>query len=91
MQLAVRFHGSNPSAAKRIALELPDGATAGELLSRLAALGLPLAEFANAPEPRLPRQLRLFAGGALLSRRDERLAAGASDVTVVLMTPIAGG
>jgi len=35
--------------------------------------------------------LGLFAGGALLSRRDERLAAGASDVTVVLMTPIAGG
>jgi hypothetical protein len=33
----------------------------------------------------------VFARGALVARRDQPLAAGTSDVTVVLMTPIAGG
>jgi hypothetical protein len=91
MQLAVSFHGSTPSGARRFSLELPDDATAGDLLGRLAELGLPLADLARDREPRFPRQLRVFAGGALVARRDEPLAAGASDVTVVLLTPIAGG
>ena len=91
MQLAVHFHGSSPPGAQRLAVELPDGATAGDLIGRLAELGLPLAELARAPEPRLPRQLRVFAGGTLIARRDEPLAAGSSDLTVVLLTPIAGG
>jgi len=91
MQLAVHFHGSSPPGATHLALELPDDATAGDLIGRLADLGLPLGELASAPEPRFPRQLRVFAGGSLVARRDHRLAAGASDVTVVLLTPIAGG
>jgi hypothetical protein len=91
MQLAVHFHGSTPPGTARLALELPDGATAGDLIGRLAELGLPLAEHASASELRFPRQLRVFAGGALVARRDQPLAAGSSDVTVVLLTPIAGG
>lgn len=91
MQLAVHFHGSSPPGARRLSLELAEGATAGDLIARLAELGLPLAEFASAREPRLPRQLRVFAGGALIARRDQPLAAASSDVTVVLLTPIAGG
>jgi molybdopterin converting factor small subunit len=91
MHVAVQFHGSAPPGARRLSIELPDGATAGDLIGRLAEAGLPLAEFASADEPRLPRQLRVFAGGSLLARRDEPLAAGASDVTVVLLTPISGG
>jgi hypothetical protein len=91
VQLAVHFHGSAPPGTARLALELPDGATAGDLIGRLAELGLPLADYASASELRFPRQLRVFAGGALVARRDERLAAGSSDVTVVLLTPIAGG
>jgi hypothetical protein len=74
-----------------LALELPDGATAGDLIGRLADLGLPLAGLEHAREPRFPRQLRVFAGGSLLARRDQPLAAASSDVTVVLLTPIAGG
>jgi hypothetical protein len=91
MQVAVQFHGSSPPGARRFSLELPDDATAGDLIGRLAEAGLPLAEIASAREARLPRQLRVFAGGALVAHRDQRLAAGASDVTVVLLTPIAGG
>ena len=91
MQVAVRFHGSTPGGAQRLAVELPSGATAGDLIARLAELGLPLAEVARAREPKLPRQLRVFAGGALVARRDQPLAASAPEVTVVLLTPIAGG
>jgi hypothetical protein len=91
MQLAVHFHGSLPRGATHLALELPDGATAGDLIGRLAELGFPLAELAHACEPRFPRQLRVFTGGSLVARRDQPLAAGSSDVTVVLLTPIAGG
>ncbi len=91
MQLAVHFHGSSPPGETRLAVELPEGATAGDLVGRLADLGLPLGELGRAPEARFPRQLRVFAGGVSISRRDHPLAAGSSDVTVVLLTPIAGG
>jgi molybdopterin converting factor small subunit len=91
MQVAVQLHGSVPRRAERLALELPEGATVGDLVAHLAELGLPLEEIASGNEVRLPRQLRIFAGGELLARRDQPLAAGASDVTVVLLTPIAGG
>jgi hypothetical protein len=91
MQLAVQFHDSTPNGVRRFSLELSEGATAGDLIGRLAELGLPLAEIASAREARLPPQLRVFAGGALVARRDQPLAAGSPNVTVVMLKPIAGG
>jgi hypothetical protein len=91
MNLAVQFHGGAPNGVKRFSLEMSDAATAGDLIGRLAELGLPLAEIASAREARLPPQLRVFAGGALVARRDQPLAAGSPNVTVVLLKPIAGG
>jgi hypothetical protein len=91
MQVAVQVHGCVPSGAARFGLELPDRATAGELLERLEQRGVPLRCAATSLEARMPRQLRMFVDGALIARRDQRLAAGASSVTVVLLTPISGG
>ena len=91
MQVAIQVHGCVPSGATRFGLELPDRATAGELLERLEQRGLSLSCAATSHDARMPRQLRMFVDGALVARRDQPLAAGASSVTVVLLTPISGG
>jgi hypothetical protein len=77
-----------------IALSLPDGATAGDLLERLAErVGAPLPGAAEG-SPNLPSGLRLFVGGELVVRRDRPLAGAGGhrrEVVVVVTTPIAGG
>jgi hypothetical protein len=97
VEVAVQLHGSLRGAApasRRLALSLPEAATAGDLLAQLGArLGAPFASAAASSDPRLPREIRLFVGGELLVSRAQRLAAngGAAPVTVVLLTPVSGG
>jgi hypothetical protein len=97
MEVAVQVHGALRGAAgvaRNLAFSLPERATAGDLLALLREqLG---AAFAAAPasgDPRMPREIRLFVGGDLVVSRDQPLAAGgsAAPVTVVLLSPIAGG
>jgi hypothetical protein len=96
MLVTVRVQGALRSAALEggFALSLPESATAGDLLARLAdRFGAPFSSVASARDPRLPRQIRLFVGGDLVATRDEPLAAHdpPAPVTVVLLSPISGG
>lgn len=85
--------GGRRRAGRALDLELPEGLTAGELLRRLAdRCGAPFREAVESPDPRLPRHIRMFADGEMVSRREQVLAAaGAGRVTVVLLTPMVGG
>jgi molybdopterin converting factor small subunit len=95
MLVTVRVHGAVRSAApgSAVALSLPEGATAGDVLARLAdRFGGPFASAAASRDARLPREIRVFVGGELVASRDEPLAArDAAPVTVVLLSPVSGG
>ena len=92
----MRVHGPVrwAAAGSDVALSLPEGATAGDLLARLAdRFGAPFASAVASQDPRLPRQIRLFVGSEMVVSREERLArrGGSAPLTVVVMSPIAGG
>lgn len=96
MEVSVQVHGllRGALATRALDLSLPERATAGDLIAQLGArLGAPFATVAASPDPRLPREIRLFIGGELLVSRAQRLARGgaAAPVNVVLLTPVAGG
>ena len=97
MEVTVQVHGAlrgAAGAARNLDLSLPDRATAGDLLALLGdRLGPAFAAATTAGDPRLPREVRLFVGGRLVATRDQPLAAGgcAAPVTVVLLSPVAGG
>ena len=61
-----------------------DAGSVWELIERRAAAS---------PDPRLPRQIRLFVGSEMLVSREERLVrrSGSGPLTVVVMSPVAGG
>jgi molybdopterin converting factor small subunit len=95
MEVTVRVHGGLRAAQGRdVELELREGATAGDLIAGLGdRFGAPFAGAVLSPDPRLPREIRLFVGGELLVSRDQPLVprAEADGVTVVLLTPVSGG
>jgi len=97
MEVAVQVHGTLRGAlpaARHLGFSLPESATVGDLVGRLAErLGAPFASAAASGDPRLPREIRLFVGGDLVESCDRRLAAhgSAAPVTVVLLSPVAGG
>jgi molybdopterin converting factor small subunit len=96
MEVSVQVHGSLRGALATRAhdLSLPESATAGDLIAQLGArLGAPFATAAASPDPRLPREIRVFVGGELLVSRAQPLArsGAAAPVNVVLLTPVAGG
>ena len=96
MEVTVRVHGALRSggAGGDVALSLPEGSTAGDLIARLAErFGAPFDGAAASPDARLPRQIRLFVGSEMVVSREERLARrnGAGPLTVVVMSPVAGG
>jgi molybdopterin converting factor small subunit len=96
MRVTVRVHGALRSAAlgSGVALSLPESATAGDVLARLAdRFGAPFSSVAASRDARLPREIRLSVGGELVALRDEPLAAHdpAEPVTVVVLSPISGG
>jgi hypothetical protein len=97
MQVAVQVHGAlrgAAGAARNLDLSLPDRATAGDLLALLRdRLGPAFAAAPTSADPRLPREVRLFVGGNLVVSRDQPLATqgSAAPVTVVLLSPVAGG
>ena len=96
MEVTVRVRGGlcREAQGRDVELELPEGATGGDLIARLAErFGAPFVDAARSKESRLPGGIRLFVGGDLLVSRDEPLAscAAAGDVTVFLLAPVSGG
>jgi molybdopterin converting factor small subunit len=99
MDVTVKLHGPlryGAGGARRepIALVLPEGATAGDLVDRLSErIGERLDAAAGASRA-LPSSLRLFVGGELVASRDRPLASrdgACGQVVVVVTTPISGG
>jgi hypothetical protein len=100
MQVQVKIHGnvgrgSQPLPREAFDLPLPGGTTAGDLLRALAdRFGAPFSEIIASDDARLPRNIRVFADGAPLLRREQPVVppgAESAGITIVLMTPIAGG
>jgi hypothetical protein len=99
MDVTVKLHGPlrhAPGGARRepIALTLPEGATAGDLIDRLSErIGERLGGAGGASRA-LPSSLRVFVAGELVANRDRPLAArggACGEVVVVVTTPISGG
>ena len=98
MRVTVRLSGvlgpADPGR-RSFELELREAATAGEVLRALAGLrGAPFRQALASRDVRLPRHIRMFANGEMLTTREQRLApAGrlSDGVTVVLLTPMMGG
>lgn len=100
MRVSVKLHGGVGGHRRRpgsgsFEVSLPSGHTAADLLSELAArFGSPFSDIAASDDPRLPRSVRLFADGALLVDRAQPLVQPGAEhaaVTIVLMSPVAGG
>jgi len=96
MNVRVQLHGvigrGAPAQDSRFDLSVPDGATAGDLVGLLAGrYGAPLR--IDSEDPRIPRHIRMFADGELLSTLEQRLARGSRDasVNVVVLSPMMGG
>jgi hypothetical protein len=74
---------------------MQDGATAGDLLARLAErFGRPFDATATGARAWLPRGVRMFVEGQMTRERDQPLAAPGAEsqkVIVILVTPIMGG
>jgi hypothetical protein len=88
-----------PEARRRLGrsfdLDLHEDVTAGELLGVLAKrCGAPFCDAVRSSDPRLPRHIRLFAEGEMLTTREQTLAPEngfSHGITVVLLTPMMGG
>ena len=100
MQINVKLHGrvgrgSQPLPRSVFDLSLPGEITAGDLLSVLAdRFGAPFCEIVASDDARLPRSIRMFADGDPLVNFEQPLVPSGADrtgVTVVLMSPVAGG
>jgi hypothetical protein len=100
MKVTVKLQGmvgrsSGAKAGQPIDLILPDGATVGHVLRELGErFGEPFAGSGAGSEGALPASLRVFVEGELcLQPHQTSLARGApsTNVTVVIMSPIAGG
>lgn len=99
MNVKVKMHGvlvrAGPGQNASFDLALDEGATAGELVQILAALcGEPFCEAIESSDTRLPRHIRMFSEGRMLSTLQQPLvgahAPGAS-VNIVVLTPMMGG
>ncbi len=100
MNVTVKLHGALGRASKRPAdgafdFTLPDGATTGDLLARLAdRFGEPFCEAAKGPSLKLPSSVRMFVEGQLVLTREQPLAergVEAQKVIVMLISPLTGG
>ena len=100
MRVRVKLHGNvgrgcQPLPREAFELALPSGTTAGDLLHALAdRFGSPFSEIAAGRDARLLRNIRVFADGAPLVKSEQLViptGAEGAGVTVVLMSPIAGG
>lgn len=100
MQVTVKLHGAlGPGGRGPVPgpfdFALPEHATAGDLMRELALrVGKPFGQALASPDARLPRSLRIFADGEMVLTRDQPLAppgASHAGVTVVVMSPVAGG
>ena len=103
MKVHVKLHGvlgpcDDARTRRCFDLVMRDGVTAGDLLRVLAdRCGAPFREALASPDDRLPRHIRMFVAGELLTTREQPLLPGVppdapgSGVTVVLLTPMMGG
>jgi hypothetical protein len=76
-------------------LALHDGVTAGELVRILAErCGAPLCDAIESSDTRLPRHIRMFSDGEMLSAFEQPLAAERARetrVNIVVLSPMMGG
>jgi len=88
-----RVKGAEPGCS--IELSLPEGATAGEVLRQLGELyGEPFPVAGSDSDGSLHGSLRVFVGGELSARPDRtplQSDASPTDVTIVIMSAVAGG
>lgn len=102
MRVQVKLHGvlspatrGRPGRPASFDWQLAETSTAGDLLSALAdRCEGAFREALESPDERLPRHIRMFADGELLTSRRQALVLageGASGVTVVLLSPMMGG
>ena len=99
MNVRVKLHGVlgrfMPDQKASFDLTLQDGVTAGDLVRILAeTCGPPFQDAIDWDEARLPRHIRVFSDGEMMSTLEQPLVTdqtrGAS-VNVVVLTPMMGG
>jgi hypothetical protein len=87
--------GLDPGREASFDLALNDTATAGELVHILAEhCGAPFRDAIESSDTRLPRHIRMFSDGEMLSTLEQPLAAAcrrAASVNVVVLSPMMGG
>jgi hypothetical protein len=99
MNVRVEMHGVlGPCHGGRKAsfdLDLHDRVTAGELVRILAQqCGEPFCGAIESSETRLPRHIRMFSDGKMLSTLEQPLAAAcarSTRVNIVVLSPMMGG
>ena len=99
MNIRVRIHGvlgrRDPQQKTGFDLALPIGATAAELMHFLAEhCGSPFTEALESSDIRIPRHIRVFSDGEMLSTLEQPLVtacAQGATVNVVVMSPMMGG
>lgn len=100
MRVQIKLRGvlsraAGPGPADTFDLLVPEKTTAGDLLATLAERwGGPFGQALASSDRRLPRHIRMFADGEMLTHREQALTrpgAPVRGVTVVLLTPMMGG
>jgi hypothetical protein len=104
MNVTVKLQGAKGRLGRRpengaVEFDLPGGATAGDLLGRLAdRFGEPFSANGNGGPPRpgawLPGGVRMFVGGQMARDPAQPLAAPGAEsqkVIVILVSPMMGG
>ena len=99
MNVSVKMHGvlgrwvSGQKAS--LDLTLGEGVTAGDLLRILAEhCGAPFCDAIESSDTRLPRHIRIFSDGEMLSTLEQPLATSCTpgaNVNVVVLSPMMGG
>jgi hypothetical protein len=99
MNVRVKMHGVlgrwDPGRKASFELALREGVTAGDLLRILAdSCGAPFRDAIESSDTRLPRHIRMFSDGEMLSTLEQPLIktpAPDASVSVVVLCPMMGG
>jgi hypothetical protein len=99
MKVRVEMHGvlgrCDRSRKTRFDLALHDGVTAGDLLRILTRQrGSPFCDALKVSDARLPRHIRMFSDGQMLSTLEQPLVSTDSQnprVNIVVLSPMMGG
>ena len=99
MNVRVKMHGvldrGDPGQKASFDLALRDDVTAGELVHILAErCGAPFCDAIQSSDTRLPRHIRMFSDGEMLSTLEQPLVAACTrraSVNIVVLSPMMGG